>query len=122
MEGSVLSFLKAEWKVSDTGSVHWASSFIWTYRKALFNVANDLSKEEVYKLIAIAEIQLPNIVPAIRKLEKMEAHSRCYGLFNVMEKRQVISSMNCLLLYQMLKHIKRTDLHEYIECFTGNII
>jgi hypothetical protein len=26
MEGSVLSFLKAEWKVSDTGSAHWASS------------------------------------------------------------------------------------------------
>jgi hypothetical protein len=28
MEGSVLSFLKAEWKVSDTGSAHWASSFM----------------------------------------------------------------------------------------------
>jgi hypothetical protein len=28
MEGSVLSFLKAEWKVSDTGSTHWASSII----------------------------------------------------------------------------------------------
>ena len=28
MEGSVLSFLKAEWKVSDTGSAHWASSFL----------------------------------------------------------------------------------------------
>jgi hypothetical protein len=27
MEGSVLSFLKAEWKVSDTDSAHWASSF-----------------------------------------------------------------------------------------------
>jgi hypothetical protein len=27
MEGSVLSFLKAEWKVSDTGSALWASSF-----------------------------------------------------------------------------------------------
>jgi hypothetical protein len=27
MEGSVLSFLKVEWKVSDTGSAHWASSF-----------------------------------------------------------------------------------------------
>jgi hypothetical protein len=27
MEGSVLSFLKAEWKVSDTGSAHWTSSF-----------------------------------------------------------------------------------------------
>jgi hypothetical protein len=28
MEGSVLSFLKAEWKVSDTGSAHWASSYL----------------------------------------------------------------------------------------------
>jgi hypothetical protein len=28
MEGSVISFLKAEWKVSDTGSAHLASSFI----------------------------------------------------------------------------------------------
>jgi hypothetical protein len=28
MEDSVLSFLKAEWKVSDTGSDHWASSII----------------------------------------------------------------------------------------------
>ena len=27
MGGSVLSFLKAKWKVSDTGSDHWASSF-----------------------------------------------------------------------------------------------
>ena len=26
MEGAVLSFFKTEWKVSDTGSVHWASS------------------------------------------------------------------------------------------------
>jgi hypothetical protein len=29
MEGSVLSFLKAERKVSDTGSAHWASSFFF---------------------------------------------------------------------------------------------
>jgi hypothetical protein len=27
MEGSVLSFLKAEWMVNDTGSAHWASSY-----------------------------------------------------------------------------------------------
>ena len=27
MEGSVLSFLKVEWKVSNTGSAHWASSY-----------------------------------------------------------------------------------------------
>jgi hypothetical protein len=25
-EGSVLNFLKAEWKMNDTGSAHWASS------------------------------------------------------------------------------------------------
>jgi len=30
MEGSVLSFLKAEWKASDTGSAHWASSYYYT--------------------------------------------------------------------------------------------
>ena len=29
MEGSVLSFPKAEWKVSDTVSAHWASSIIY---------------------------------------------------------------------------------------------
>jgi hypothetical protein len=29
MEGSVLSFLKAEWKMSDTGSAHWASSCLY---------------------------------------------------------------------------------------------
>ena len=28
MEGYALSFLKAEWKVSNTGSTHWASSLI----------------------------------------------------------------------------------------------
>ena len=32
MEGSVLSFLNAEWKVSDTGSAHWATSFVlWPF-------------------------------------------------------------------------------------------
>jgi hypothetical protein len=34
MEGSVLIFLKAEWKVSDTGSAHWASSsYAWKATK-----------------------------------------------------------------------------------------
>jgi hypothetical protein len=33
MEGSVLSFLKSEWKVSDTGSAHWA----WT--SSLINIS-----------------------------------------------------------------------------------
>jgi hypothetical protein len=30
MEGSVLSFLNAESKVSDTGSTHWASSYFYS--------------------------------------------------------------------------------------------
>jgi hypothetical protein len=29
MEGYVLSFLKTEWKVSDTGSAHWASVLVY---------------------------------------------------------------------------------------------
>ena len=33
MEGSVLNFLKAKWKLSDTGSAHWASSLVsWHYK------------------------------------------------------------------------------------------
>jgi hypothetical protein len=41
MEGSVLNFLKAEWKVSDTGSAHWASSLIsyksWQLIKCVYS-------------------------------------------------------------------------------------
>jgi hypothetical protein len=36
MEGSVLSFLKAEWKVNDTGSAHWASSYFIEYLPYMF--------------------------------------------------------------------------------------
>ena len=40
MVGSVLSFLKAEWKVRDTGSTHWASSFnknlTWLMREYMY--------------------------------------------------------------------------------------
>ena len=38
MKGSVLSFLKAEWKVSDTGSAHWASSLdsLWNFLPVFF--------------------------------------------------------------------------------------
>ena len=34
MQGSVLSFLKAEWKVSDTGSAHWASSLVFDFTRS----------------------------------------------------------------------------------------
>ena len=35
MEGSVLSFLKAEWNVNDTGSAHWASSLLCNEQRNL---------------------------------------------------------------------------------------
>jgi hypothetical protein len=35
MEGSVLSFLKTEWNVSDTCCAHWASSFFSIFRPFL---------------------------------------------------------------------------------------
>jgi hypothetical protein len=38
MEGSVLSFLKAEWKVSDTGSAHWASSFALFFKLQILHL------------------------------------------------------------------------------------
>jgi hypothetical protein len=38
MEGSVLSFLKAEWKVSDTGSAHGASSSIYGFWFGIFKL------------------------------------------------------------------------------------
>ena len=41
MEGSVLSFLKAEWKVSDTGSAHWASSLATTNNKMSYLIYNN---------------------------------------------------------------------------------
>jgi hypothetical protein len=41
MEGSVLSFLKAEWKVSDTGSAHWASRFSSPY---IYHISHNCSK------------------------------------------------------------------------------
>ena len=45
MGGSVLSFLKAEWKVSDTGSAHWASSLkytlpVWNLTKIFSSTVN----------------------------------------------------------------------------------
>jgi hypothetical protein len=47
MEGSVLSFLKAEWKVSDTGSAHWASSLFWDKKNSVFY---KLLMENIYVL------------------------------------------------------------------------
>jgi hypothetical protein len=42
MEGSVLKFLKAEWKVSDTGSAQcWASSYLSQDKLSQENLLSD---------------------------------------------------------------------------------
>ena len=65
MEGSVLSFLKAEWKMSDTGSAHWAyslnklmvkffmlkwsqSMLCWSQRDFRVNYGFDSRERELY--------------------------------------------------------------------------
>jgi hypothetical protein len=57
IEGSVLSFLKAEWKVSDTGSVHWASSFllpleIQLSRRECLDSIDCLTQPHTYKFVS----------------------------------------------------------------------
>ena len=42
MEGCILSFLKAEWKVSDTGSAHWASSLFQDHDEPILNHLQDV--------------------------------------------------------------------------------
>ena len=47
MEGSVLNFLKSEWKVGDTGSAHWASSSSYYQYIAHFFFANCIDFDPV---------------------------------------------------------------------------
>ena len=54
MEGSVLSFIKAEWKVSDTGSAHWASSY-WN-SPFLNNVIIKSYAAFLYAMVTIADL------------------------------------------------------------------
>jgi len=53
-EGSVLSFLKAEWKVSDTGSAHWASSILTCL--FVFNVTRQQEINILYLLLCAINI------------------------------------------------------------------
>jgi hypothetical protein len=66
MEGSVLSFLKAEWKVSDTGSVQcWASSYC-IHGNTIFPQTTIIGIHEIYYvynlLIVIHNLAVPFIV------------------------------------------------------------
>ena len=59
MEGSVLSFRKAEWKVSDTGSAHWASSFFFFVNIYLYFILFQRMKgNEILKFLVEDEKRL----------------------------------------------------------------
>jgi hypothetical protein len=64
MEGSVLSFLRTEWKVSDTGSVGWASSFLsyWKLKNEMSNIYRgpsiDVSYQVSYHLIKFPQSRM----------------------------------------------------------------
>ena len=63
MEGCVLSFLKAEWKVSDKGSAHWASSYFEHSIKSLFmQILLHFKREfhETLKKIMLADNNMEN--------------------------------------------------------------
>ena len=63
-EGSVLNFLKAEWKVSDTGSAHWASSFkyiclqFFSIELPKTNFYLNYSKQIIYTFFQIWGVQM----------------------------------------------------------------
>jgi hypothetical protein len=48
MGGSILSFLKAEWKVNDTGSAHWASNFLRNFDQMEANFRKMLLESPCY--------------------------------------------------------------------------
>jgi hypothetical protein len=81
MEGSVLSFLKAEWKVSDTDSVHWASaeplvSEYYTWKpQTCFKCSSMCSEEVVVLFEANKNPRLPPWLLVGRDILEMLPHS-----------------------------------------------
>jgi len=65
MEGSVLSFLKAEWKVSDTGSAHWASSFHLFQMKFVVINADNLFNAYCNRVTSLFVRNLTAVIPVI---------------------------------------------------------
>ena len=84
-------------------------------------MAQDLSAQDIMKMINKLEIRLPNISPAFRRLEKLDPKVKVFAFFNILEKRQDISRKDCSLLYQLLSFIHRTDLQHFIDPYSGNV-
>lgn len=90
-------------------------STITPYRKALFNIAQDLGSKDVTSMIKKAKDCLQNFTPAVRKIEKNGNSGKIFNFFNVLEEKDHLSSRNISFLYQLLFDINRDDLVKFLE-------
>ena len=98
MEGSVLSFLRAEWKVSDTGSVQcWASSFkyhkCWhSHLTALFGY---LSHFSILSMVPFSPFNLGNSKNYLDQIRLRNIDREYYQEINLSNYMKII---NCVYL------------------------
>lgn len=89
------------------------------FRKALFNIAQDLGSKDLISMIKKAKDCLQNFTPAVRKIEKNDKSGKIFDFFNVLEEKDHLSSSNISFLYQLLFDISRDDLVKYLETSEG---
>lgn len=81
-------------------------------RKALFNIAQDLSMEDVMAMIQKSRDCLTNFSPAVRQIKIFE-------FLNIIQEKKHITSNNVSFLYQLLYDINRGDLVQFLDPIKG---
>ncbi|XP_052081018.1 caspase-3-like isoform X1 [Mytilus californianus] len=95
------------------------TSTITQYRKALFNVAQDLSMEDVIAMIQKSRDCLKNFSPAVRQIEKIGKSGKVFEFLNIIQEKKHITSNNVSFLYQLLYDINRGDLVHILDSIKG---
>ncbi|XP_071150672.1 caspase-8-like isoform X2 [Mytilus edulis] len=95
------------------------NSTITQYRKALFNVAQDLSMEDVIAMIQKTRECLKNFSPAVRQIEKIGKSGKIFEFLNIIQEKKHITSNNVSFLYQLLYDIYRGELVHFLEPIKG---
>jgi hypothetical protein len=97
MEGSVLSFLEAEWKVSDTGSAHWASSFYWPYKLEIYlSVLRPwMSLQQFIFVIISLSVTKTKILTKVSHLPSFDSFGKVFQK-RIFFRNQPIRNKNCL--------------------------
>lgn len=88
-------------------------------RKALFNVAQDLSMEDVTAMIQKSKDCLTNFSPAVRQIEKIGKSGKIFEFLNIIQEKKHITSNNVSFLYQLLYDINRGELVHFLEPIKG---